>query len=212
MRVEFWFDFSCPYAYLGSTQIEAVARRHGADLVWRPLLLGGVFRAVDTPQVLFATLPPPKARHNYHDMMRWAEWFGVPLAMPAAHPMRTVRALRALLALPEARWPAFIHAMYRAYWVRNDDITGEPVVGAALDEAGCSPAERAHALAANDDAGIKAELRRRTDEAIARGVFGVPAMFVGDGADAVMFWGQDRFEFVERALAGWRPGGGQVTA
>lgn len=199
--VEFWFDFSCPYAYLGSTQIEAVARRAAAELSWRPMLLGGVFRAVETPQKLFETLSPPKARHNYADMMRWADVFGVPLVMPSNHPMRTVRALRALLSLPEPAWPPVIHAVYRAYWVHSRDVAERDVVADALAEAGVTGGALDRALAANDDPAIKDDLRRRTDEAIARGVFGAPAMFVGD----LMFWGQDRLDMVERALGGWKP-------
>src|SRR5688500_3561160 len=86
VRIEYWFDFSCPYAYLGSTQIEALARRHRAELCWRPMLLGGVFRAVNTPQFPAETMSPGKKLHNALDMLRWAEHIGVPLRMPPAHP------------------------------------------------------------------------------------------------------------------------------
>ncbi len=207
MRVEFYFDFSCPYAYLGATQIERVAREAGATLVWKPMLLGGVFRAVDTPDNLSATLPPPKARHNALDMLRWADWFDVPLVMPASHPQRTVRALRALLALPEASWPPVIHALYRAYWVDGAPFPEADTVDRAMATAGIDAAARERALAANDDPAIKDALRVRTDEAIGRGVFGAPTMFVDaeDGSEALMFWGQDRLDFVAKALAGWRP-------
>lgn len=207
MRLEYFFDFSCPYAYLGSTQIEAACRRRGADLEWKPMLLGGVFRAVGTPQNMSAGMPPAKARHNLEDMHRWARLWGVPLAVPAAHPMRTVRALRALLALPRQRWPAAIHELYRTYWVDGGDVSTPEVIDAALERAGAGAAARSRALAANDDPAIKAELRRRTDEAIERGVFGAPAMFVsgGDALEPAMFWGQDRLELVEAALGGSAP-------
>lgn len=205
MRLEFWFDFSCPYAYLGSTQIESLAARAGAELYWRPMLLGGVFRAVEMAQFPASLMPPAKARHNGLDMMRWADWFDVPLVMPPGHPQRTVRALRGLLALPEERWPALIHELYQIYWVRGGDFTARDTLAAALAAVGVEGELAERALAANDDPEIKLELRRRTDEAIARGVFGAPTMFVGDGDDPLMFWGQDRLPFVERALAGWRP-------
>ena len=97
-RVEFWFDFSCPYAYLASTKVEAMAARAGAALEVRPMLLGGVFKARGVPQNLSATLNPAKARHNLDDMRRGAQRAGVELNMPAAHPMRTVEALRCVLA------------------------------------------------------------------------------------------------------------------
>lgn len=197
MNVELYFDFSCPYAYLASTQIEAIAERAGASVTWRPMLLGGVFRstaAIDSPM---AAMGPAKQRHNYLDMHRWAEHLGVELVMPAAHPMRTVRALRALLALPEDRWPPVIRELYRTYWQRGDDITSPDVVDAALSRAGIDDAARGAARAANDDPSIKAELRARTDEAVSRGVFGAPSMFVDGGP---LLWGQDRLDFVERAL------------
>src|SRR4051794_26302413 len=80
--LDFWFDYTCPYAYLGSTQARALAARMGVSLTYRPLLLGGVFRANETPQKLFATLAPAKAAHNMEDMQRWARRFGVSLTMP----------------------------------------------------------------------------------------------------------------------------------
>ena len=206
MRVEYYFDFSCPYAYLGATQIERVAADAHAELVWKPFLLGGVFRAVNTPDNLAATLSPPKARHNGMDMMRWAEWFDVPLTMPPGHPQRTVRALRALLSLPEESWPPVIHALYRAYWIDSEPFVERDTLERALTTAGIDANTRKRAHDANDDPAIKAELRTRTDEAIARGIFGAPTMFVdaGDGDTPMMFWGQDRLDMVGRALEGWR--------
>ena len=110
--LELWFDFSCPYAYLASR----VATRLPVEIDWRPMLLGGVFRGIGAGDGPMATLGPAKAAHNLRDMQRWAEVLGVPFQMPAAHPMRTVRALRVLLALPHSRWPAAIAALYAAYW------------------------------------------------------------------------------------------------
>src|SRR4051812_30192083 len=96
--VEFFFDYTCPFAYLGSTQVQALARRMGVECTYRPILLGGVFKAIGTAQNLFATLSPAKNAHNVADMQRWAKKLGVPLTMPPNHPMRSVDALRATLA------------------------------------------------------------------------------------------------------------------
>ncbi|MBZ5714617.1 2-hydroxychromene-2-carboxylate isomerase [Nannocystis pusilla] len=192
-RLEFWFDFSCPFAYVASTQVEQLAQRTGAELDLRPMLLGGVFKARGTPQNLAATLNPAKARHNLDDMRRQAQRAGVPLRMPASHPMRTVEALRCVLAaglsLP------LIHRIYRAYWDENADISDRAVLTRAIAEAGLEPAA---ILARAGSQAIKDELRRRTDEAVARGIFGVPTYFVGDQ----LFWGQDRADMVEAALGG----------
>jgi len=215
-HIDFYFDFSCPYAYIGATQIEAIAERYGATLSWKPMLLGGVFRGTGLENSPMDTLSGSKTRHNVQDMARWAEHFGQELNVPNNHPMRTVRALRALLATPHETWPASIHSLYRAYWIRNEDITQPEAIGAALREAGLDEGTVATALAANDEQAIKDELRSRTDEAVSRGVFGAPTMFVRDDdtadADAIMLWGQDRLHMVEAALKGWRPGSGTVEA
>lgn len=193
MKLEFWFDFSCPFAYLASTRVEDLAKRTGATLDPRPMLLGGVFKARGTPQNLAATLSPAKARHNLDDMRRQAQRAGVPLRMPVSHPMRTVEALRCVLAA-EVSLP-LVHRIYRAYWDENADISRPEVLARAIAEVGLDT-EAVLARAASP--AIKEELRRRTDEAVARGVFGVPTYFVGDE----LFWGQDREDMVEAALGG----------
>jgi 2-hydroxychromene-2-carboxylate isomerase len=201
--LELWFDFSCPYAYLASRRAAGVARAAGVPLVWRPMLLGGVFRGIGAGDGPMPTLSPAKAAHNLADMRRWAEIFGVPLQVPAGHPMRTVRALRVLLALPEARWPAAIDALYAAYWQRGEDVTDDAVIARTLGGAGI---DAAGALARADDPAIKDELRRRTDEAIALGIFGAPAWVVRRGEAApILLWGQDRIAHLEAVLAGWDP-------
>ena len=203
-RLEFWFDFSCPYAYVASTRVEALAERVGARLDVRPMLLGGVFQARGTPQNLSQTLAPAKARHNLADMQRQAAAAGVPLMMPAGHPLRTVEALRCVLAAGEPFMP-LVHRFYRAYWAEGRDIGRREVVAAVVGEAGLD-VEEVLARASSDE--VKAELRRRTDEAVARGVFGVPTMFVGEE----LYWGADRLAMVEAALGGEVPRSIEATA
>ncbi|MGF1469888.1 MAG: 2-hydroxychromene-2-carboxylate isomerase [Sandaracinaceae bacterium] len=202
--VHFWFDFSCPYAYLGSTRIEAVASENGGRVRWRPFLLGGVFVALGVPPDLTHAIAPAKQRHNACDLARWADVFGVPFRFPDRHPRRTVTALRALLAAPEDRWSPAIHGLYRAYWVEGRAVETPEVVREVLDEAG---ADGAACIDAAGTPALKAELRRRTDEALALGVFGAPTMFV----DGEMFWGQDRLDWVGRALRSRRDGAVEPT-
>lgn len=198
--LRFYFDFSCPYAYVASTQIEALAQRVGARLDPRPILLGGVFRAHSTPQNLSETLGPAKARHNLADMHRWAARAGVPLNFPQGHPMRTVEALRSLLVVGEPFMP-LAHAFFRAYWVDGIDLSTRENVAAVLREAG-HDAEAV--LARIDEPAIKDELRERTDEAIATGVFGVPTCVITPGEsgrkEPELFWGVDRLDMVEALL------------
>jgi 2-hydroxychromene-2-carboxylate isomerase len=192
--VDFWFDFSCPYAYLASTQVEAMAARAGAALRPRPMLLGGVFRAVDQPQNLAATLGPAKAKHMREDLRRFAARWDVPLEFPKGHPLRTVTALRAVLVVGEPYMP-LAHAFFRAYWVDGVDISTDEGVVAVLTREGH---DAAAVLAKTQAPEVKQALRTLTEEATAAGVFGAPA-FVVDGD---MYWGQDRLEQVERALGG----------
>lgn len=209
-RLELWFDYSCPYAYLASTQAEALARRNDVELRWKPFLLGGVFRANGTPQNLSNVLSPAKAKHNALDLHRWAAAFDVPFAgFPAGHPYRTVEALRATL-LCEID-PRVVHAFYRAYWIEGLSPSQPAVLRDVLASAGRDAAAIDAIVARLDEPAIKDDLRARTDEAIALGIFGAPAWVVrwpGESARApLVFWGQDRIEFVERALAGWVPRG-----
>ncbi|MBA3456483.1 MAG: DsbA family protein [Deltaproteobacteria bacterium] len=199
--LELWFDFSCPYAYLASRQAASL----GVEIDWRPMLLGGVFRGTGAGDGPNATLSPPKAAHNYRDMHRWADVFGHPFRMPSSHPMRTVRALRVLLALPHSRWPFAIAALYATYWERAEDITRDDVIATALRSAGTSEHEIAAALAGADGADIKDDLRRRTDEAISLGIFGAPAWVIRRPSGPLLIWGQDRLDWVRAACAGWNP-------
>jgi 2-hydroxychromene-2-carboxylate isomerase len=192
--LDFWFDYSCPYAYLASTQVEALAARTGARLAWRPMLLGGVFAANGTAQNMMNVLSPAKAAHNGHDMHRWADVFGVTLRMPPEHPMRTVEALRVTVACGVD--PRVVHGLYRAYWVDGRRPSDEDTLRDVLGGAG-HDADAVLARARTPEA--KEDLRKRTDEAIALGVFGAPA-FVVDGK--TLYWGQDRMEMVEREIAG----------
>jgi 2-hydroxychromene-2-carboxylate isomerase len=194
--LRFYFDFSCPYAYAASARIEALAQRSGATLDPRPILLGGVFRAHATPQKLFETLSPVKAKHNFADIHRQAARAGVPLNFPKGHPIRTVEALRCLLVVGEPFMP-LAHHFFRAYWVDGIDLGTREGVAEVLRKAG----HDAEAILAKiDDAKIKDELRERTDEAVASGVFGVPACVIETEAGPELFWGVDRLEMVEALL------------
>jgi 2-hydroxychromene-2-carboxylate isomerase len=197
--VQLWFDFSCPYAYLASRR----AHELGVTIDWRPMLLGGVFRGIGSGAGPMAQQSAAKAAHNYADMHRWADLFGAPFAMPAGHPMRTVRALRVLLALPRTAWPDAIAAIYAAYWQRGEDVTSDDVLARALGIADRETFARA------DDPAIKDELRDRTDEALRLGIFGAPAwVFPRDEREPLLIWGQDRFPWLAAILAGWDPDAG----
>lgn len=193
--IQFFYDFVCPYAFLASTRIEALAAETGAELVYEPMLLGGVFRAIGAPDS--PVRPAAKARLDELDMRRWARKLGVTLVRPEAHPRRTVLALRAAIATGALAKAS--HALFDAYWREGRDLEDANVVADALTKAGMDGAG-AVARASSDD--VKADLRARTDEAVRLGIFGAPTLLVRRGEVTELFWGQDRFEHARHMLTG----------
>ena len=193
-EVKFYFDFVCPYAYLASLQLPALCERMDAFIEYRPILLGGVLKALGSEP---NAGPQVKTAMTRRDLQRWAEYLQVPLSMPAEHPRRTVEALRLLCWAPRAAWPDLVKVLYRAYWVEGLDITSHQVLAQLAASVGL-PAEAA--LLGLQRADVAAELRRRTDEAIQAGVFGVPTFVVDSHTGPRLFFGQDRLHFVEAAL------------
>ncbi len=196
--IDFWFDFSCPYAYVASTRLEWLAGETKRSIRLKPFLLGGVFRALQQPQNMSTTLNAPKAMHNRLDLMRWAAWYEVPLRTPLRHPNRSVEALRAFLCCPEDRQAEVMAAFYRIYWAQGRDLSSRETLRECLDELGLPGSDLLQEI---DSPRTKQELIKRTDEAIELGIFGAPT-FVVDGS---LFWGQDRLEMVAAAANGWCP-------
>jgi 2-hydroxychromene-2-carboxylate isomerase len=189
--LEFYWDFSSPFSYLGSTQVEALASRTGATLVWRPMLLGAVFKSIGVADAPILTWSDAKRMYFFKDLQRWAEHWGVPFRFPSRFPISSVKPLRAWFALPEERRSAFLHATYRAYWAEDQDISDEVIlrgiIGDGADEI----------LLSCSTQPVKEALFAATKLAIDSGVFGAPTWVV-DGKE--LFWGQDRIVLVERAL------------
>lgn len=198
-EIEFFFDIGSSYSYLAATQMEALAQRTGVPVRWRPFLLGGVFKATgnDMPARL-----PAKARWMLGDMTLWARHYGIPFKMPSTFPRITLRTQRALAAAERlaspAALPAFALALFRGYWAEDQDITSDAVIAAAARSAGL---DGAAIVAAIDTPETKDLLRATTEEAVRRGAFGAPAMFVGD----MLFWGNDRIPLLEEYLANAAP-------
>jgi 2-hydroxychromene-2-carboxylate isomerase len=191
--IDFYFDFVCPYAYLAATRIEALAAGAGATLVYKPMLLGGLFRAIGAPDTPW--MSPAKALHNDLDMRRWARKLRVPLELPEGHPRRTVLALRAAIASGDLRRAT--PALFAAAFQDRRDLSDPTVVADALDRAGLDGAGSV-TRASSDD--VKAALRRNTDDAVRVGVFGAPSFVTHRGASSELLWGQDRLDFVLHAL------------
>lgn len=191
--LEFFFDFGSPNAYLAYTQLPALLERTGARLAWRPMLLGGVFKATNN-QAPGMTPCEPKRRHMLVDMQRFVDHYGIEFRFNAAFPVNTITLMRGAMALiDDARFASYVDTVFRAMWVDNIDLGDPAALQATLTAAGFDWHELAERVA---DPAVKDALREATEDAVAQGIFGAPSFIV----DGELFFGQDRLDFVERAL------------
>lgn len=197
-RLVFYYDVVCPYAYLASVRVAALAERAEVPLEWTPILLGGVFRAIGSPDVPAERMPPAKARLNALDIIRYALHHDVPIQFPPpGHPRRSVEAMRLLTVVEGDARVALTHALYRAYFVDHRDPSDRATLAEACRASGVDPA----LVSRIDEQSVKDALRATTDAAVRDGVFGVPGFVVVRGSERRLFWGQDRMHLVERAIA-----------
>jgi 2-hydroxychromene-2-carboxylate isomerase len=192
--IEFYFDFSSPYGYLASTQIDGIAARHGREVLWRPFLLGAAFKVTGQKPLVEQPLRGP---YHAHDFVRSARLIGVPFRLPATFPFFALAASRAFYWLgggEQARNLA--KSVYHAAFGEGRDVTPVAVVAELARALGVEGLEEGIELPAT-----KTKLREVTEEAIAAGIFGSP-FFIVDGES---FWGHDRLAQVDRWLAtgGW---------
>jgi len=196
--LEFFYDIGSPWTYLAFHRIEAVAEEAGADLVWKPILVGGVFNAVN-PSVYEARANPPKARSAYmgKDLADWARSYGLTLTWPPSiFPVNSVKAMRgALVALDAGCVAAYSRAAFEAYWGTDRDISRDEVLVEVANSVGLDGGTFSDEIARDE---VKARLRSNTDELIGRGGFGSPTMFVNS---ADLYFGNDRLGLVAAALA-----------
>lgn len=195
--VEFFYDCGSPWTYLAFHRIEAIARAARAELVWKPILVGGVFNAVNDD--VYAQRAHPNSRKlKYHakDLRDWARFEGLEIGWPSVFPVNSVHAMRgAIVAQAEGRVVAWSRACFEAYWGRGEDISQASVIAGIAEATGLDAPALLERIASPD---VKQRLRANTDELIERGGFGSPTIYVG-GDD--MYFGNDRLLLVEAALA-----------
>ena len=198
--LDFFFDYSSPFAYLGAVDVEKASQQHDAELVYRPMLLGALFQAIGTPMVPLHTFPEAKRQYYAKDLKRWAEYRETEFKFPTKFPMNTVRPLRLTLLTLEhepEKVASLVMSIFKAYWAEDRDIS-DPNVLTALCEA--TDVDTAYISQLSEDA-VKNSLKDATAYAVESGVCGAPCYRVGD----MLFWGQDRLELAEQALRGWKP-------
>jgi 2-hydroxychromene-2-carboxylate isomerase len=194
--VELFWDVASPYTYLAHTQMAGLEARTGAEVQYRPFLLGGVFKSTDN---LMPGANPYKAAYLVKDLARWRDHYQVPMKMPALEvifPLSSLLPMRLATAADLAgQGRTLATAFFQAYWVQGRNVGEESEARGVVEEAGL---DAAALFAAAQTGPVKDRLRANTEEAVSRGAFGAPAIFVGDQ----LYFGNDRLMFVEAALRG----------
>ncbi|VWX59218.1 2-hydroxychromene-2-carboxylate isomerase [Sphingorhabdus sp. 109] len=199
--VEFYFDLSSPWTCLAFHNIQPIIEDNGAEIIWKPFLVGGVFNAVN--QDVYAARENPDNRkfvHSFRVLKDWATLAGLPMNFPSEHhPVKSVHAMRLCCALEEdqAALHKFATAAFNAYYGDQRNLDDPDVLIAIANEVGLDGA----ALAAQtQEQAIKNRLRANTEEAIARGAYGSPSMFVPFGKGERMYFGNDQLPLVNWAI------------
>ena len=191
--VEYFFDVGSPTSYLAYRQLPAIAAAANAEIAWRPMLLGGVFKATGNAS---PAAVPAKGRYMNDDIVRWAERYGLPFQHNPHFPINTLTLMRGAAGLQMRRpadLPRYLEVVHRAMWEEQKNLGDADVLASTLAAADFDAAAFATMVA---DPEVKARLVATTEEAVSRGVFGAPTFFVGEA----MFFGQDRLGFVRDAL------------
>lgn len=189
--VEFFFDFGSPASYLAWTQLPRIAREAGAQIIWRPMLLGGVFKATGNQSPVNI---PAKGRYMLQDLARFAGRYGVPMAFSPSFPINTLTLMRGAAGYQgSGRFEHYVKTIFEALWVQQKNLGKPEVVAEVLSAAGFDPADFERLVS---DEAVKERLKNTTEEAVKRGVFGAPTFFIG----SEMHFGQDRLDFVAEAL------------
>jgi 2-hydroxychromene-2-carboxylate isomerase len=191
--IEFFWDPASPFTYLASTQIESIATDCGAELAWKPFLLGKAFEASGNRPPISV---PAKGKHMFVDLKRWATFYDVAFQFPKSFPVNSVAPERAAIAAANAgKGAEFAKALMTAHWGEGRDISQPEELKAVAASVGL---DGDAILTATQDAAVKDALKANTEEAVKRGVFGAPTFFVGDE----MFWGNDRLQLLGAFLKG----------
>lgn len=195
-KVEYFFDCSSPWTYLSFTRIEKVCATHSAELIWKPILVGGVFNAVN--QGIYAQRENPlpiKWKYNQKDLADWAAYQGIILGSPPVFPVNSVKAMRgALVAIEEGCISSYAEKVFRTYWTDLKDISQDDVIREIVESVDIEVAVFFEKINSQK---YKDQLRANTDELIHREGFGSPTMFI-NGDD--MYFGNDRITLLEHRL------------
>ena len=192
-QVEFYFDLGSPYSYLGFYQLQKIAVEKQAQIIWKPMLLGGVFKATGNSSPMAV---PAKAKYSMQDLARWSKYWDIPVQMNPYFPINTLMLMRLVTAVqrdqPE-KFIAVVTGLFNAMFGQPRNLNDLQEFIQVATELGL---DREQVQSWLNDENVKTQLKAVTQDAIERGVFGAPTCFVNDE----MFWGVDHLHFVELAL------------
>jgi 2-hydroxychromene-2-carboxylate isomerase len=199
MKLEFFFDCSSPWTYLGFEMVQPVAQEFGIEIIWRPILVGGIFNEVNPGVEFFKVkdrIPKRKLDHMQKDIGDWEKALGIRVIFPpTGHPVNSVKVMRACLLLePKGKLVPFARRCFQAYFGENRLLSDDSVIRDICRDTDVDPEWLFPAIAGQ---GAKDALRANVDEAIARGAFGSPTMFLDDDD---MYFGADRIQLLRKAM------------
>lgn len=187
VKLEIWFEFASTYSYLTVARAEPLLNAAGVEYLWRPFLLGPIFRdrGMDTSPFV---IDPIKGAYMWRDMERRAKRYGLPFVRPTIFPANGLQAARIMTAAVQEPWcGTFARTVFTAQFAEGADISDVRVLKSALEACGVDPV-RWIDRAGEDQ--TKRALRDLTDRARSLGIFGAPSFRVGKE----LFWGDDRLE------------------
>ena len=189
--LDFYFEFSSPYAYFASLEVEALCARHGLGLNWKPVMLGGIMKHTGAKPLLTDGMRGEYATMDCH---RWARRHGIPFQVPQPFPVNSLKAARGVLHFADRPVLApYVHACFHAAWAQGRDLFSDEVMTGVVDGLGEDAGAFLNAIAAPE---IKQRLIAETEAARLRGVFGAPTFFYRDE----MVWGNDRMGLLEELI------------
>ena len=194
--IEFFFDCSSPWTYLAFESIQPIAARADVQIIWKPILVGGIFNTVNPSVYENRAKPvPAKARYYQKDLQDWARFVGVDIGQPPVFPVNSVKVMRgAFVAIEHGVLVPYARSAFRRYWGELADISQDVEVRAIAAAAGLDGEDFMTRIG---EQACKDKLRDSTSELMERGGFGSPTLFV-DTSD--MYFGNDRLQLVEAVL------------
>ena len=193
-NIDFYFDFGSPTAYLAFTQLQLIEKRSGANLVFHPILLGGIFKATgNSPPAAI----PAKGKYMMRDLQRYAEKYQVPYERNPFFPVNTLSLMRGAVSYQNnGDFERYVNVIFHNMWVEPKNLNDEDVLKKMLIE---NNFEYNDFLKRTSDQKTKDQLISNTEKVVQKGAFGAPTIFIGEE----MFFGQDRMDFIEQYINYW---------